>query len=129
MTDLIIGQESTGAAVRSASDLYRAVWRWHFYAGLLVLPFMVTLAITGALYLFHDEIDGIVHAHLKQVEIRGDLAKQTPSEMVAAALAAHPGTAVKFTDPLTPSSAAERSSSAKESPPRPSSWWNPAASS
>lgn len=107
MTDLTIGPESTGAAVRSASDLYRAVWRWHFYAGLLVLPFMIILAITGALYLFRDEIDGVVHANLKQVEIRDGVAKPTPSEMVAAALAAHPGTAVKFTDPASPSSSAE----------------------
>ncbi len=60
MTDLIIGHESTGAAMRPASDLYRAVWRWHFYAGLLVLPFMITLAITGGLYLFHNEIDAVV---------------------------------------------------------------------
>jgi uncharacterized iron-regulated membrane protein len=107
MTDLTIGQESTGAAVHSASDLYRAVWRWHFYAGLLVLPFMITLAITGALYLFRDEIDAIVHADLKQVEIRAGAATATPSAMVAAALAAHPGTAVKFTDPASPSASAE----------------------
>ncbi|WP_323131105.1 PepSY-associated TM helix domain-containing protein [Sinorhizobium medicae] len=107
MTDLTFGQESTGAAVRSASDLYRAVWRWHFYAGLLVLPFMITLAITGALYLFRDEIDAVVHANLKQVEIRESVANATPSAMVAAALIAHPGTAVKFTDPASPSASAE----------------------
>ncbi|WP_085035686.1 PepSY-associated TM helix domain-containing protein [Ensifer aridi] len=107
MTDLTIGQESTGTAVRSASDLYRAVWRWHFYAGLLVLPFMITLAITGALYLFRDEIDAIVHANLKQVEIRAGAATATPSAMVAAAVAAHPGTAVKFTDPASPTASAE----------------------
>jgi uncharacterized iron-regulated membrane protein len=107
MTDLTIGQRSTGAAVRSASDLYRAVWRWHFYAGLLVLPFMITLAFTGALYLFRDEIDGVVHANLKQVEIREGAATATPSAMVAAALAAHPGSAVKFTDPASPSASAE----------------------
>lgn len=23
-----------------SADLYRAFWRWHFYAGLLVLPFL-----------------------------------------------------------------------------------------
>ena len=27
--------------------LYGAIWRWHFYAGLFVLPFMVLLAVTG----------------------------------------------------------------------------------
>ncbi|PRD41872.1 hypothetical protein C5748_19665 [Phyllobacterium phragmitis] len=107
MSDSTIGRESTGAAVRSASDLYRAVWRWHFYAGLLVLPFMITLAITGALYLFKDEIDAIVHSDLKKVEISENVAKASPSAMMAAAVAAYPGTAIKFTDPATPASSAE----------------------
>ena len=31
---------------------YRTLWRWHFYAGLFILPFMITLAITGGLYVF-----------------------------------------------------------------------------
>jgi uncharacterized iron-regulated membrane protein len=107
MSDLTIGRDDAGAAARSATDLYRAVWRWHFYAGLLVLPFMITLAVTGALYLFRDEIDAIVHADLKQVEAREGAARVAPSAMVAAALAAYPGTAVKFTDPPSPTSSAE----------------------
>ena len=90
-----------------ANDLYRAVWRWHFYAGLLVLPFLITLSVTGALYLFRDEIDAMVHADLKRVAAQEAAALSAPSAMVAAALAAHPGTAVKFTDPPTPESSAE----------------------
>ncbi len=39
------------------SQLYRAVWRWHFYAGLLVLPFLAWLAVTGSLYLYKGEIE------------------------------------------------------------------------
>jgi uncharacterized iron-regulated membrane protein len=91
----------------SSSNLYRAVWRWHFYAGLLVLPFLITLAITGALYLFKDEIDGLVHADLKRVEVQATATKVAPSAMVAAALTTHPGTATKFTNPATASSSAE----------------------
>ena len=43
MTDMTDGAIAPGAAARAGavSDLYRAVWRWHFYAGLLVLPFLV----------------------------------------------------------------------------------------
>ncbi|OWW05087.1 hypothetical protein ATY81_03770 [Rhizobium sp. R72] len=107
MSDLIIGRESVGASVRSASDLYRAVWRWHFYAGLLVLPFMITLAITGGLYLFKDEIDAAIHSDLKRVAVQPGVNCAAPSAMVAAALAAHPGIAVKFTDPATPDASAE----------------------
>ena len=42
-------------AVNSA--LYRTIWRWHFYAGLFVMPFVVILSITGAAYLFKPQID------------------------------------------------------------------------
>lgn len=31
----------------ASSRLYRAVWRWHFYAGLHVIPFLLMLAFTG----------------------------------------------------------------------------------
>lgn len=104
MTDTTIGDVAKTA--RASSDLYRAVWRWHFYAGLLVLPFMITLAVTGALYLFKDELDAIFHAELKRVEATQNAAV-APSAIVSAAVAAHPGTAVKYTDPATPTSSAE----------------------
>lgn len=37
--------------------LYRTIWRWHFYAGLFVMPFIVVLSLSGALYLFKPQID------------------------------------------------------------------------
>jgi uncharacterized iron-regulated membrane protein len=107
MTDTTIGRSRVEPASPSASDLYRAVWRWHFYAGLLVLPFMITLAVTGALYLFRDELDALIHADLKRVAIAESAAPVAPSAMVAAALAAYPGTAVKYTDPPQPDASAE----------------------
>ncbi|PSJ39385.1 PepSY-associated TM helix domain-containing protein [Allosphingosinicella deserti] len=39
------------------TSLYRRVWRWHFYAGLIVLPVLVWLAVTGGLYLYKPEIE------------------------------------------------------------------------
>ncbi|WP_254913643.1 PepSY-associated TM helix domain-containing protein [Sphingobium sp. Z007] len=36
---------------------YRAMWRWHFYAGLLVLPILALMAVTGALYLYKPEVE------------------------------------------------------------------------
>ena len=91
---------SRAAEMRSGalSNLYRAVWRWHFYAGLLVLPFLITMAVTGALYLFRDEIDAFIHADLKRIEIQEGV-QVAPSAIIAAALEAQPGTAVKYTDP------------------------------
>lgn len=39
-------QESQGTADHTAK-FYRAAWRWHFYAGLYVIPFFIMLAVTG----------------------------------------------------------------------------------
>ena len=39
--------EATAPASTSATKLYRAAWRWHFYAGLYVIPFFVVLPLTG----------------------------------------------------------------------------------
>ncbi len=36
----------------ASTRLYRAVWRWHFYAGLIVVPFLVILAVSGLVILF-----------------------------------------------------------------------------
>ena len=43
------------------ADLYRAVWRWHFFAGLLTLPFLLWLAVTGSLYLYKPELERVVY--------------------------------------------------------------------
>ncbi|UBB91591.1 PepSY domain-containing protein [Xanthomonas oryzae pv. oryzicola] len=34
-------------------DRHRLFWRWHLYAGLFVAPFLLMLAVTGAIYLFN----------------------------------------------------------------------------
>jgi uncharacterized iron-regulated membrane protein len=94
---------SPSAAV---SSLYRAVWRWHFYAGLIVLPFMILIAVTGALYLFKDEINDAFYGDLRQVEAVAT-APRAPSELVARALAAHRGTLKAYHPPATPERAAE----------------------
>lgn len=56
-----------GARLRDA--LHRAVWRWHFYAGLLCLPFLILLSVTGSLYLFKDEIDRTLFAYRTVVTV------------------------------------------------------------
>lgn len=89
---------STTSQGAPASALYRAVWRWHFYAGLIVLPFMILLAVTGALYLFKDEINDTFYGELLKVE-KVDTTPLAPSEMAARALAAHPGTLKAYRPP------------------------------
>jgi uncharacterized iron-regulated membrane protein len=39
------------------TGLYRAVWRWHFYAGLVVAPFLLVLAVTGLIMVYGNSIE------------------------------------------------------------------------
>ncbi|KVE10664.1 PepSY-associated TM helix domain-containing protein [Burkholderia vietnamiensis] len=55
---------------RSTSAGYRTLWRWHFYAGLFVMPFLVILAITGTLYCFQPQIEPLLYPHRLIVESR-----------------------------------------------------------
>ena len=69
--------------------LYRAIWRWHFFAGLLAVPFMISLAVTGGLYLFNDEIDASLFRYRNYVTV-GET-QLAPSAIVEKAIAAVPG--------------------------------------
>ncbi|EAV44833.1 hypothetical protein SIAM614_08133 [Roseibium aggregatum IAM 12614] len=40
------------------SRFYLAAWRWHFYAGLYVVPFLVMLAVTGLAMMYISILDG-----------------------------------------------------------------------
>ena len=68
---------------------YRAVWRWHFYAGIFCIPFVIVLAISGAIYLFKAEIEGWSERSYDRLEKGADVA--LPSAQILAALAAFPG--------------------------------------
>ena len=70
-------------------SLYRMLWRWHFYAGLICIPFVVWLAVTGSIYLFRPQIDAWVDRDVAVLERTGEAATQ--QELVAAATAAVPG--------------------------------------
>ncbi len=100
-------EDERAPAQSSSVNLYRAVWRWHFYAGLFVLPFLISLAVTGALYLFRDEFDNLIHSDLKRIEVAQNVPKALPSDILAAAVAAVPGTAVKYTTPGDPGASTE----------------------
>ena len=49
------GQTAEGGASRT-NKLYFAVWRWHFYAGLFVIPFIVLLSVTGIIMVWFSAI-------------------------------------------------------------------------
>ena len=47
---------------------YNLAWRWHFYAGLFVIPFMIMLAVTGSIYLFKPQLDNLLYSDLLSVQ-------------------------------------------------------------
>ncbi len=56
---------------------YRAVWRWHFYAGLFVIPFLLLLATTGIIYLFKPQLDALMYQDLLFVDPSGEVIAAT----------------------------------------------------
>lgn len=97
---------ATAARATALPGLYRAVWRWHFYAGLIALPFLVLLAVTGGLFLFRAELDTLIHRDLMRVEQQA-APSRPPEALVAAALAAQPGTAFRFIPAPGPADSAQ----------------------
>ena len=45
------------------------LWKWHFIAGLVALPFVIVLAITGGIYLFKDNYETPKYKNIKEVEV------------------------------------------------------------
>lgn len=73
--------------------LYRAVWRWHFYAGLFVAPFLLVLALTGLVMVYGNSVETFLGAkyHVAPGGERASLVDQA-----AVAAAAIPGGAVSL---------------------------------
>ena len=94
------------SGTKGVNGFYRAVWRWHFYAGLFVLPFLILMAITGGAYLFRDEIDNFVYSDLKQVSAQST-APLPYSTQIANALARQDGKVVKLTTPVSATASTE----------------------
>ena len=63
--------KETGAEAPTHTRFYLAAWRWHFYAGLYVVPFLATLAITGLAMMYISLIDGRDGENI-QVAAKGD---------------------------------------------------------
>ncbi len=96
-----VGMSSTGEVT-----LYRAIWRWHFYAGLISVPFMILLAVTGSIYLFKAEINHTVFAYRNVVAAQAS-PMLASNRLTEAALAAVPKTRLKsYAEPASPTGSA-----------------------
>ncbi|ROQ21503.1 putative iron-regulated membrane protein [Marinimicrobium koreense] len=71
-----------------AGHWYRTLWRWHFYAGLFCIPFVVILSVTGGIYLFKPQLDHWAERDFRNLATAG---KALPIEkQIEHALVAYP---------------------------------------
>jgi len=86
------GVSEQGTAPVRTNKLYLAAWRWHFYAGLYVIPFFMVLAVTGMAMAWIAYIDG---RDGERIAVVPQEVAQSVSVQADAALAAIPGGTLK----------------------------------
>ncbi|MBX9615779.1 MAG: PepSY domain-containing protein [Caulobacteraceae bacterium] len=91
MTGTTTTKGAASAAPTPLSAAYRTVWRWHFWAGLISLPFLMLMALTGAIYLFKPEIDDWQTRGVAAIAAPPAATATLPSAWTRAALAEVPG--------------------------------------
>lgn len=69
--------------------LYCLIWRWHFYAGLFCIPLIITLSLSGAIYLFKPQFDSWQEAPYQNLKTQAE--STTAQQQIDAALNALPG--------------------------------------
>lgn len=85
---------------------YNAVWRWHFYAGLFCIPFVLWLALTGSVYLFRPQIEALIDRPYANVAALGPRA--SAAAQAEAAVRAVPGSVLhRYQLPDTPNQAVQ----------------------
>lgn len=85
-----VGSGAQRAAARRTgwSVLRPLVWRLHFYAGVLIAPFLLVTAVTGLLYAGAFQAEKVVYAH--ELNVPAGEHTMPLSRQVAAARKAHP---------------------------------------
>ncbi len=100
MTILVNGGALPPAAPVRANSFYFAVWRWHFYAGIYVIPFLLMLATTGLIMLWSHTLQG---RNGEQMQVAPAATSVPVSQQADAAAAAVPGGKVtQYVSPLGP---------------------------
>ncbi len=98
-------KENTIIQSQPNSSLYRTVWRWHFYAGIIFAPFLIILAVTGAIYLFKPQIEEVLYQDYYEVTPQGE--KIPASQQIEEVRKLYPDAAVTK---YRPGESADRSS-------------------
>ncbi len=69
---------------------------WHRWFGLLAALWLALMGLTGSIIVFYDELDSALNPDLRRAEAIGE--RRPASEIVAAAVARHPGSYASFVD-------------------------------
>ncbi len=78
--------------VSGVNSLYRAVWRWHFYAGIIFAPVLVLLAITGIIYLFKPQIENVIYKDYYYIKVGKE--KLTAEQQIEAVKEVYPDASI-----------------------------------
>ncbi|WP_421207420.1 PepSY-associated TM helix domain-containing protein [Aeromonas enteropelogenes] len=85
---------------------YQRIWRWHFYAGLFVAPFLILLSLTGIIYLFKPQLDNLMYPELMKVTPTAQTL--SADELLTRAMAAMPDASLrKYLPPASPDASAQ----------------------
>ncbi|MFN8957528.1 MAG: PepSY-associated TM helix domain-containing protein, partial [Hyphomonadaceae bacterium] len=83
MTDVSAPIQAQSSAPERRARLYRMLWRWHFYAGLFCIPFIILLSITGSLSLFKPQIEAALDRPFTHLAINGPSAPVSQQVQIA----------------------------------------------
>ncbi|WP_421210508.1 PepSY-associated TM helix domain-containing protein [Aeromonas enteropelogenes] len=85
---------------------YQRIWRWHFYAGLFVAPFLILLSLTGIIYLFKPQLDNLMYPELMKVTPTAQTL--SADELLTRAMATMPDASLrKYLPPASPDASAQ----------------------
>ena len=77
--------------MKKNSKLHQWLLKWHFIAGVIILPFVLTLSITGFIYLFKDNYESPQISKYRQVDVKTErLTYQEQWEMANAKASVKP---------------------------------------
>lgn len=81
---------------------YQAIWRWHFYAGVIFAPFLIILAVSGGVYLFKPQIESTLYRDLLTVPVAAEqTAKLSPDDVIAIVKQTYSNAAVTSINSIT----------------------------
>jgi uncharacterized iron-regulated membrane protein len=83
--------------ISSSKSVYARIWRWHFYAGLYVAPFVLMLSVTGLVQLSKGPLEEWLYPHRLFVPTPGPARLSIDEQLVAVARAFPDRTLIQVT--------------------------------